>query len=107
MQRSKDKTADGKQERKSGRVAFNETGNAVWEWQTATGVFERFISDEKMSELTGPHLALVEDHGPRKYEGLWVHDLHRPVKPVEQQARVDAKRSVRPLRTLLRKLSFT
>jgi hypothetical protein len=69
------RTAD----RKSGRAAFDANGHTVWEWQTTTGVFERYVSDEKLHELTSPHLAIAEDFAPasRKFEGLWVHDSHR------------------------------
>jgi hypothetical protein len=67
-------------ERKSGRAAFDDNGHTVWEWQTTTGVFERHVSDEKLHELTSPNLAIAEDFAPtrRKFEGLWVHDAHRP-----------------------------
>jgi hypothetical protein len=67
-------------ERKSGRAVFDEHGNTSWEWQTATGVFERNISDAQLRDLTPPSLELVEIPQARKYEGLWVHDEHRAVK---------------------------
>jgi hypothetical protein len=68
-------------QRKSGRASFDGNGHTIWEWQTTTGVFERHVSDEKLNELTSPFLELVEHipNEPRKYEGLWVHDAHRPV----------------------------
>jgi hypothetical protein len=46
-------------ERKSGRAVFDQ-GRTVWEWQTATGVFERFVSDEQLSRLEAPSLRLVD-----------------------------------------------
>jgi hypothetical protein len=46
-------------ERKSGRAVFDE-GRTVWEWQTATGVFERHVSDEQLSRLEASDLRLVE-----------------------------------------------
>lgn len=46
-------------ERKSGRAVFDQ-GRTVWEWQTATGVFERFVSDEQLSRLEASDLQLVE-----------------------------------------------
>lgn len=94
--------------RKSGRVAFNENGNAVWEWQTATGVFERFISDEKLEQLSAPDLAIAEEPTvARKYEGLWVHDEHRKAKPVVPQSPSSTPKRSGALRGLLRKLSFS
>lgn len=46
-------------ERKSGRAVFDQ-GRTVWEWQTATGVFERFVSDEQLSRLEASSLRLVD-----------------------------------------------
>jgi len=95
-------------ERKSGRAAFDANGQTVWEWQTTTGVFERFVSDEKLHELTSPNLALVEDFGPgtRKFEGLWVHDAHRPVAaPAPRKVEVKAAVPSSSVTRLLRRLS--
>lgn len=95
-------------DRKSGRAAFSDNGSTVWEWQTATGVFERHISDEKFVQLTSPRLEIVEDSKltPRKFEGLWVHDAHRPVRSVAAPAvRAEPRRAAHPLWALLRRLS--
>ncbi|WP_153066993.1 hypothetical protein [Steroidobacter cummioxidans] len=46
-------------ERKSGRAVFDE-GRTVWEWQTATGVFERHVSEEQLARLEHAGLRLVE-----------------------------------------------
>lgn len=46
-------------ERKSGRAVFDD-GRTVWEWQTATGVFERHVSDEQLARLEAAELRLVE-----------------------------------------------
>lgn len=46
-------------DRKSGRAVFDE-GRTVWEWQTATGVFERHVSEEQMARLEHAGLQLVE-----------------------------------------------
>lgn len=46
-------------ERKSGRAVFDE-GRTVWEWQTATGVFERHVSEEQLARLESAGLQLVE-----------------------------------------------
>lgn len=45
--------------RKSGRAVFDQ-GRTVWEWQTATGVFERHVSDEQLARLEDSGLQLVE-----------------------------------------------
>ena len=46
-------------ERKSGRAVFDD-GRTVWEWQTATGVFERHVSDEQLARLEAANLRLVD-----------------------------------------------
>lgn len=87
---------------------MGDNGSTVWEWQTATGVFERFVSDEKFHELTSPRLEIVEDPNlrPRMYEGLWIHDAHRPMRSLTAPSvRIQPQRSAHPLRALLRKLS--
>ncbi len=35
-------------------------GRTVWEWQTATGVFERHVSEEQMARLEHAGLQLVD-----------------------------------------------
>jgi len=56
-------------QRKSGRAVFDDDGRTVWEWQTATGVFERHVSDEQMSRLEASGLRLVEQSPPAKDVG--------------------------------------
>lgn len=46
-------------DRKSGRAVFDE-GRTVWEWQTATGVFERHVSEEQLARLEAAGLRLVD-----------------------------------------------
>ena len=53
------KTSAQPSERKSGRAVFDE-GRTVWEWQTATGVFERHVSEEQIARLEHAGLQLVE-----------------------------------------------
>jgi len=60
---------DAAPQRKSGRAVFDEHGRAVWEWQTATGVFERHVSDEQLSRLEASDLRLVEQAPPAKDAG--------------------------------------
>ncbi|MBL8268218.1 hypothetical protein [Steroidobacter sp.] len=50
-------------DRKSGRAVFDE-GRTVWEWQTATGVFERHVSEEQMARLEHAGLRLVDHTSP-------------------------------------------
>ena len=47
-------------ERKSGRVVFDNDGRSVWEWQTATGVFTRNVTDDQLTSLATVELELDE-----------------------------------------------
>lgn len=58
-QREELKVASQTAQRKSGRAVFDD-GRTVWEWQTATGVFERHVSDEQLARLEAAGLRLIE-----------------------------------------------
>ena len=45
----------------TGRVQFDDRGNAIWEWSLATGAFGREVSTERMQRLEHPALSLAED----------------------------------------------
>jgi hypothetical protein len=45
----------------SGRVQFDERGNAIWEWAVKTGVFGREVSHDRLKKLENPGLSLAED----------------------------------------------
>ena len=47
--------------KKTGRVQFDDRGNAVWEWAIATGAFGREVSTERLQKLENPGLSLAED----------------------------------------------
>jgi hypothetical protein len=48
-------------EKSTGRVKFDERGNAVWEWQIATGAFGREVSTARLKKLQSPGLAIADD----------------------------------------------
>ena len=52
---------DGKSDDKTGRVKFDERGNAVWEWSIATGAFGREVSTERLQKLENPGLSIADD----------------------------------------------
>ena len=59
---------------RSGRAAWDERGNSIWEWQTRPGVYSRDITDQQLQQFEAPHLQLVEAKVPdRKPEnrGRW------------------------------------
>jgi len=46
---------------KSGRVTFDDRGNAVWEWSMATGAFGREVDTKRLEKLEAKDLKIVED----------------------------------------------
>lgn len=56
----------------SGRAAWDERGNSIWEWQTAPGVYSRDISSQQLQALQAAELAILEapqgDLGATQYE---------------------------------------
>lgn len=61
----------------SGRAAWDERGNSVWEWQTQPGVFTRDISSQQLTQLEAAQLQLVDAFPHRNFQGLWIHDTDR------------------------------
>jgi hypothetical protein len=53
---------DPKDDAKStGRVKFDDRGNAIWEWSVATGAFGREVSAERLQKLEHPALSIADD----------------------------------------------
>ncbi len=48
----------------TGRVKFDDRGNAIWEWSIATGAFGREVSTERLHKLEHPSLSLADDASP-------------------------------------------
>jgi hypothetical protein len=53
--------ADARSNGRTGRVQFDDRGNAIWEWSIATGAFGREVSTERMHRLEHPALSLADD----------------------------------------------
>jgi hypothetical protein len=49
------------EDRKSGRVRFDERGQAVWEWAVQTGMFDRNASTQRIRALTEAPINLQLD----------------------------------------------
>ena len=45
----------------TGRVKFDDRGNAVWEWSVATGAFGREVSTARLQKLEHPALSIADD----------------------------------------------
>lgn len=48
-------------EKSTGRVKFDERGNAVWEWQVETGAFGIEVSTQRLQKLENSALSIAED----------------------------------------------
>lgn len=57
-------------EKRSGRAAFDERGNSVWEWQLETGVYSRDVSTQRLKKLELDELSIAETSVNRRPTGL-------------------------------------
>lgn len=64
----------------SGRIAWDERGNGIWEWQTAPGIYSREISAQQLLSLQAVDLELVD--APHNAGGHVFHVAKewRPIK---------------------------
>jgi hypothetical protein len=58
---------DAKSNGRTGRVKFDDRGNAVWEWQLATGAFGVEVSTQRLQKLEHPALSIADD-APTPFE---------------------------------------
>jgi hypothetical protein len=58
---AQDADFDAKSNGRTGRVKFDDRGNAIWEWSIATGAFGREVSEERLHRLEHPALSLADD----------------------------------------------
>jgi hypothetical protein len=81
-------------QRKSGRAVFD-AGHTVWEWQTATGVFQRVVSEEQLSRLEAPDLQLVEHSS--EAQGFAIYDSRAAAEKLGVTERVfTPRRAIAP-----------
>lgn len=64
---------------KSGRVAFDERGNAVWEWSMSTGIFGRNVDTKRLKKLEANDLKIADD--PTPASGATPHPAAPPKVP--------------------------
>ncbi|HEY1314362.1 MAG TPA: hypothetical protein VGE92_10815 [Steroidobacteraceae bacterium] len=48
----------------TGRVKFDDRGNAVWEWAVSTGAFGNELSPERLQKLEHPALSIADEPQP-------------------------------------------
>jgi hypothetical protein len=59
--RNEDADVDARSNGRTGRVKFDDRGNAIWEWSIATGAFGGEVSEERLQRLEHPALSLADD----------------------------------------------
>jgi hypothetical protein len=52
---------DSGSEKTTGRVKFDDRGNAVWEWKLETGAFGLEVSTQRLQKLANPTLSIADD----------------------------------------------
>jgi hypothetical protein len=87
--------------RKSGRASFDADGRGIWEWQTATGVFERNVTEEQVAKLEDTTLSIVED---AQSTGTHIYAPATHATPVKSAPRKAPVKSTEPSTVLSRLL---
>ena len=64
----------GTGDKSTGRVNFDERGNAVWEWQVETGAFGAEVSTQRLQKLEHPALSIADD-APTPFETVRANPL--------------------------------
>jgi hypothetical protein len=91
-------------EKSTGRVKFDERGNAVWEWQVTTGAFGMEVSTQRLQKLENPALSIADD-SPTPFETVRANPLgtKKGYDPYDS-GRLGKKKEV-PVKKDLRRLS--
>jgi hypothetical protein len=93
--------------RKSGRTSFDKSGRGIWEWQTATGVFEQNITDQQLAELENSQLTFIDAANDQRKEDVAVSYYEwqeRSIRPVKLSLEETRSSDVGSLRRLLNRL---
>jgi hypothetical protein len=62
---------DAADDQRSGRISYDERGNAVWEWKLETGVYSRDINTQRLKKLELNDLSIADTaKHPRPSEPL-------------------------------------
>ena len=61
---------DSQADKRSGRIAYDERGNSIWEWQLETGVYSRDISTQRLKKLDLNDLSIADTAAHPRPPGL-------------------------------------
>ena len=88
----------------TGRVKFDERGNAIWEWQVTTGAFGPEVSDERLQRLEHQGLSIADD-APTPFDQVKANPLGTKKGYDPYDSGKLGKAKAPPRKTDLRKLS--
>ncbi|HEX4243617.1 MAG TPA: hypothetical protein VHZ53_19550 [Steroidobacteraceae bacterium] len=65
----------GAADKTTGRVKFDDRGNAVWEWSVSTGAYGREVGTDRLKKLEGGAGLSLADDAPTPAEGVRANPL--------------------------------
>jgi hypothetical protein len=71
-------TSSAAGDKRSGRIAYDDRGNSVWEWQLETGVYSRDISTQRLKKLDLNDLSIAETASHPRPPGLGPASAKKP-----------------------------
>lgn len=66
-------------DKRSGRIAYDERGNSVWEWQLETGVYSRDVSTQQLKKLDLDDLSIADTAAHPRPPGLDDPQARKPM----------------------------
>jgi hypothetical protein len=88
----------------TGRVKFDDRGNAIWEWSLATGAFSQDVSTQRLQRLENPTLSIADD-APTPFDTVKANPLGTKKGYDPYDSGKLAKAADKPRKKDLRKLS--
>jgi hypothetical protein len=89
----------------TGRVTFDDRGQAIWEWSMKAGRFETASTSSRLKKLTNVELSLIDDPPPADGKTVQANPLgtKKGYDPYDS-GRLSRSRTQKPIKKDLRKL---